>query len=107
MLAAIHALAILKEKGGKASDALNVFTPVPQLLKNVRFREGQPLKETEVKEAIAAAEKTLANDGRLLVRESGTEPLIRIMAEGDNQDLIETVVADLCTLIERVAGKTN
>lgn len=107
LLAAIHALAILKEKGGKASDVLNVFTPVPQLLKNVRFREGQPLKETEVKDAIAAAEKTLANDGRLLVRESGTEPLIRIMAEGDNQNLIETVVADLCTLIERVAGKTS
>ncbi len=107
LLAAIHALAILKEKGGKASEMLNVFTPVPQLLKNVRFREGQPLKEAEVKDAIAAAEKTLANDGRLLVRESGTEPLIRIMAEGDNQNLIETVVSDLCTLIERVAGKTS
>lgn len=106
LLAAIHVLGILKEQGGKASETLNVFTPVPQLLRNVRFSGEQPLKDGTVKEAIRAAERTLANDGRLLVRESGTEPVIRIMAEGDNPGLIETVVTDLCSLIEKVSGKT-
>lgn len=107
LLAALHVLSILKEKGQKASEALNVFTPVPQLLKNVRFQKGKPLQSSEVKDAIVIAEKTLANDGRLLVRESGTEPLIRIMAEGDNKNLIESVVDDLCTVIERVAAQAS
>ncbi len=107
LLAALHVLSILKEQGGLASETLNVFTPVPQLLKNVRFKTGQPLQDAEVKGAIVIAEKTLANDGRLLVRESGTEPLIRIMAEGDNKTLIQTVVDDLCTVIERVAAKAK
>lgn len=107
LLAALHVLSVLKEKGVKASDALNIFTPVPQLLKNVRFQKGQPLQDAEVKEAIVKAEATLANAGRLLVRESGTEPLIRIMAEGDNQVMVETVVGNLCQIIERVAGKSN
>lgn len=107
LLAALHVLSILKEKGVKASEALNVFSPVPQLLKNVRFQKGQPLQNDEVKSAIVIAQKTLANDGRLLVRESGTEPLIRIMAEGDNRNLIESVVGDLCSVIERVAGNAK
>lgn len=107
LLAALHVLSVLKEKGVKASEALNIFTPVPQLLKNVRFQKGQPLQDAEVKEAISKAEATLANAGRLLVRESGTEPLIRIMAEGDNQVMVETVVGNLCQIIERVAGKSN
>lgn len=107
LLAALHVLSVLKEEGGLASETLNVFTPVPQLLKNVRFKKGQPLQDDEVKGAIVIAEKSLANDGRLLVRESGTEPLIRIMAEGDNKNLIQTVVDDLCTVIERVAAKAK
>ena len=107
LLAALHVLSILKDKKVKASEALNVFAPVPQLLKNIRFKQGRPLQDDEVKSAIAAAEKTLANDGRLLVRESGTEPLIRIMAEGDNQSLIESVVNNLCTVIERVAAQAK
>lgn len=104
LLAALHVLSIMKEKGTKASEALNVFTPVPQLLKNVRFQKGRPLQDEEVRAAIAKAEETLANGGRLLVRESGTEPLIRIMAEGDNRDMVENVVGTLCQVIERVAG---
>jgi phosphoglucosamine mutase len=104
LLAALHVLSILKEKKQKASEALNVFAPVPQLLKNIRFQKGKPLQDTEVKSAIVIAEKSLANDGRLLVRESGTEPLIRIMAEGDDSKLIQTVVDNLCSVIERVAS---
>jgi phosphoglucosamine mutase len=107
LLAALHVLSILKEKGQSASQALNVFSPVPQLLKNVRFQKGRPLQVDEVKMAIQTAENTLSNDGRLLVRESGTEPLIRIMAEGDNEILIQTVVDDLCTVIERVAAEAK
>ena len=107
LLAAMHVLSILKEKKLKASEALNVFSPVPQLLKNVRFQKGKPLQDSEVKSAIVIAEKSLANDGRLLVRESGTEPLIRIMAEGDDSKLIQTVVDDLCSVIERVAASAK
>lgn len=107
LLAALHVLSALKEKDQKASEVFNVFSPVPQLLKNVRFQKGKPLQDAEVKDAIVKAEETLANAGRLLVRESGTEPLIRIMAEGDNQVMVETVVGNLCQVIERVAGRNT
>lgn len=104
LLAALQILHLLAETGKKASEALNVFEPVPQLLKNVRFSAGAPLDDVEVKGAIEQAEKTLANDGRLLVRASGTEPVIRVMAEGDDAGKIESVVDDLCAVIEKVAS---
>lgn len=105
LLAALQVLAILKESGKKASEILGVFSPVPQLLKNVRFEKGaKPLDKDEVKEALKKAEATLATNGRLLVRPSGTEPLIRIMAEGDDQKMVETVVDDLCGIISKAAS---
>lgn len=104
LMAALQILAVLKYSGKKASELLNVFTPVPQLLKNVRFTKGaKPLDKAEVQEALQQAEKTLANSGRLLVRASGTEPLIRVMAEGDDQKMVEKVVDDLCDVITKAA----
>lgn len=105
LLAALQVLSVLKESGKKASELLNVFTPVPQLLKNVRFTKGaKPLDKAEVQDALQQAEKTLANSGRLLVRASGTEPLIRVMAEGDDQKMVEKVVDDLCDIITKAAS---
>ena len=104
MLAALQALAILKDKGEKASTVMNLFTPLPQLLKNVRFSGETPLGRDTVKEAIRKAEEKLSNDGRLVVRPSGTESLIRVMAEGDNKKMVEDIVDDLCALIEGEAA---
>ena len=101
LLAAIHVLSIIKNLKAKASECTSVFKPLPQILKNVRFEKGQkPLLDETVKAAIEKAEATLANDGRVLVRASGTEPLIRIMAEGNDPKLVETVVDDLCNVIK-------
>ena len=106
LLAAIHVLSIIKNKKCKASECTRVFEPLPQILKNVRFDKGQtPLQDALVQSAMAKAEKTLANDGRVLVRASGTEPLIRIMAEGKDQKLVESVVDDLCQVIRTATGK--
>lgn len=101
LLAALHVLALLKNDGRAASEVLSLFKPLPQILRNVRFESGaKPLDSAQVKDAIAQAEKRLANDGRLLVRASGTEPLIRVMAEGDDESLVNAVVGDLCAVIE-------
>ncbi len=102
--AAIKMCAIVKESGQKASEVLNLFEPLPQILRNVEFKEGKPLDEAEVKAAIKKAESSFANDGRVLVRASGTEPVIRVMAEGDDQQKVEDIVGDLCAIIEKVAS---
>lgn len=99
MLAVLQVLAILKERGGKASETMRLFEPVPQLLKNVRFVGGKPLELPAVQEALKVAESKLAESGRLVVRPSGTEPLIRVMAEGDDPDLVGQVVDNLCAVI--------
>lgn len=105
LMAALQILAVLKQQSYPASTALNVFTPLPQILQNVRFTSGaKPLENEAVKEAITKAEKSLANDGRLLVRPSGTEPLIRVMAEGDDADKVKTIVNDLCAVIEKAVS---
>ena len=100
LMAALHILGMLKESGKKASEALSLFEPLPQILKNVRFEAGKPLEEDAVKAAIAQAEETLSNDGRLLVRASGTEPVIRVMAEGDDAQQVEAVVDEVCDVIQ-------
>lgn len=102
LLTALQVLSIIKRRNQKASEALSVFKPLPQLLQNVRFQGGQPLEAGEVKKAIEQAEVTLANDGRLVIRASGTEPVIRVMAEGDDQKLVQSVVNELCQVIESV-----
>ena len=100
LMAALHILGMLKESGKKASEALALFEPLPQILKNVRFEAGKPLEEDAVKAAISKAEETLSNDGRLLVRASGTEPVIRVMAEGDDAQQVEAVVDEVCDVIQ-------
>lgn len=105
LLAALQVLVALKEQDKPASEALHSFEPYPQILKNVRYDgKAQPLDDDQVKAAISKAQDNLSNDGRLVVRASGTEPVIRVMAEGQNQDKIQTVVDDLCLFIERQTG---
>ena len=98
-VAALRVLASLVRSGKKASELLHVFEPVPQLLKNVRYEGGQPLENANVKAVIAAAEAELAGKGRLVIRPSGTEPLIRVMAEGDDQSQVERVVDTICEAV--------
>ncbi|MCC5982512.1 MAG: phosphoglucosamine mutase [Oceanicaulis sp.] len=100
LIAALQVLSLLIESGKPASELLKVFTPAPQILKNVRYANGAlPLENTRVKEAIAEGETRLNGKGRLLVRKSGTEPLIRVMAEGDRK-MIEAVVNDICSALD-------
>ena len=80
------------------------FAPVPQKLENVRFKSGKPLEAEAVKAAIADAEGRLNGSGRLVVRASGTEPLIRVMAEGDDASLVDQVVKDVCGAVQRAAA---
>jgi phosphoglucosamine mutase len=99
LMAALQVLAAVVETGAPASRVCNVFTPIPQLLRNVRFAGGAPLDDRGVKGAIAAGEARLGRSGRLLVRKSGTEPLIRIMAEGDDEALVAGVVEDIAAAV--------
>ncbi len=99
LLAALQVLAVMVESGRGASEVCRVFVRLPQRLKNVRFAGRSPLLDPEVKLAIAAAEARLAGTGRVLIRPSGTEPLIRVMAEGENEALVAEVVDGLCACI--------
>jgi len=104
LIAALQVLAIIVEKGQKASEVLSLFKPVPQLLKNVRFdKDTKPLDQKVVQDAITNAETKLNGSGRLLVRASGTEPLIRVMAEGDNASEVEQIVDNLCAVIGKAS----
>ena len=82
---------------------LHVFDPVPQLLKNVRYAGGAPLENDTVKQVIADAEQELAGKGRLVIRPSGTEPVIRVMAEGDDAGQVEAVVDRICAAVKEAA----
>ncbi|MDX1715752.1 MAG: phosphoglucosamine mutase [Anderseniella sp.] len=104
LIAALQVLAVLVQSGQTVSEICSMFDPVPQVLKNVRYAGGQPLETDAVKKAIAAAQEKLGNSGRLVIRKSGTEPLIRVMAEGDNADLVNSVVDDICAEVERSAA---
>lgn len=103
LLAALQVLSVLSESGKPASEVCHVFDPLPQLLKNVRYSGVTPLNNKDVQQAIKDTEMKLNGSGRLLVRASGTEPLIRVMAEGDDKAQVETIVNNLCALIEKVA----
>jgi phosphoglucosamine mutase len=100
LVAALQVLACLVESGRPASELLHQFDPLPQLLKNVRFNGGAPLEAEGVKKAIADAEARLAGTGRLVIRKSGTEPLIRVMAEGEDQALVEELVDTICEAVK-------
>ncbi|NOU02105.1 MAG: phosphoglucosamine mutase [Novosphingobium sp.] len=102
-IAALQVLAALVQSGKRASELLHLFDPVPQLLKNVRFAGGKPLDDARVKAVIAGAEAQLAGKGRLVIRPSGTEPVIRVMAEGDDAGEVERVVDAICDAVKEAA----
>jgi phosphoglucosamine mutase len=104
LVAGLQVLAALIDQDKPASELLHLFEPVPQLLKNVRFAKGQPLDDAAVKAVIADAEAKLAGRGRLVIRKSGTEPLIRVMAEGDDLAMVETLVDGICDAVRVAAG---
>ena len=99
LVAGLQILAALVDSGRPASEVLHMFEPVPQLLKNVRYAGGKPLEADAVKAAIAGAEAELDGRGRLVIRKSGTEPLIRVMAEGDDPAMVERLVDNICNAV--------
>lgn len=103
LVAALQVLAVLVEVGRPASEVCTVFDPLPQVLRNVRFMGRSPLEHLRVVAAVADAEARLGTQGRLLLRLSGTEPLVRVMAEGEDEALVQDVVAGLCETIEAAA----
>lgn len=104
LIAALQVLAVVVESGKPVSEVCNVFTPLPQVLKNVRYASGKPLELPAVQSAIRDAEAQLKDSGRLVIRPSGTEPLIRVMAEGDDPQLVSTVVDGLIDVLKREAA---
>ncbi len=103
-IAGLQVLAALVQSGKRASEMLHLFDKVPQLLKNVRFSGGKPLDDLRVKTVIADAEAQLAGKGRLVIRPSGTEPVIRVMAEGDDAAEVEQVVDAICAAVKEAAA---
>ena len=104
LVAALQILAELVWAGAPASELLHRFEPLPQLLKNVRFAGGKPLEAEAVKAVIAEAEAELKGKGRLVIRPSGTEPVIRVMAEGDDPRQVEAVVDRICDAVKVAAA---
>ena len=103
-VAALQVLAVVKKLGRPVSEICHRFAPVPQVQKNVRYKTGRPLENGSVTAAIQAAERRLAKKGRLVVRSSGTEPVIRVMGEGDDRDLVEAVVDDIVEALTKAAA---
>ena len=103
LMAALQVLAALVASGKPASELLHLFDPLPQLLKNVRFAGGAPLETLAVQQRIAEGEARLNGTGRVLIRKSGTEPLIRVMAEGEDLTLVTEVVDSICAAVAAAA----
>ena len=105
LIAALQVLAVMRRTGRRMSELARQFEPVPQLLENVKFAKGAtPLKNEKVQSVIAEAEARLNGSGRILVRPSGTEPLIRIMAEGDDEKLVHQLVAEIAGAVKQAAA---
>jgi phosphoglucosamine mutase len=103
-IAALQILSVVKRRGKRVSEVCHRFEPLPQVMKNVRYKNGTPLQDAAVKSAIASAEKKLGRGGRLIVRPSGTEPVIRVMGEGDDRILVEAAVDDVVEALTEVAA---
>jgi len=102
LIAGLQFLAAMVDTGKPASELTQSFETVPQKLTNVRYAAGQePLNAATVKAAIAAGEEKLKANGRLLIRKSGTEPLIRVMGECEDQALLDAVIGDIVTAVEQ------
>jgi phosphoglucosamine mutase len=104
LIAALQLLTVVKRVGRPVSEVCHCFEPLPQVLKNVRYRDGQPLQKDSVVTAIESARERLGNGGRLVIRPSGTEPVIRVMGEGDDRDLVNRVVDDVVDALSRAAA---
>lgn len=105
LVSALQVLAVAVASERPISEVCNRFAPLPQVLKNVRYGEGKPLDDKGVQRAIDAAKAKLGNSGRLVIRPSGTEPVIRVMAEGDDEALVQGVVADICEAVRSAAAR--
>ena len=104
LVAALQVLAVLAQENKPASEAAHLYEPLPQVLENVRFKKGSPLDDEKVKSSIESANAKLGAGGRILVRKSGTEPLIRVMAEGEDEKIVRAVVRQIASAIEEVAA---
>ena len=104
LVSALQVLAVVRKAGGTVSEVCRKFEPVPQVLKNVRFGGGAPLELPSVQDVINLGRERLGQSGRLVIRPSGTEPLIRVMAEGDDARLVSDVVDDIVDVLRRTAA---
>lgn len=103
LVSALQIMALVQQKNKPVSEVCQLFETVPQLLTNVRYERGKPLEDERVKKAIAAGEEKMGESGRLVIRASGTEPLIRVMGECDDEKLVHDVVGDIAEVIGQVA----
>jgi phosphoglucosamine mutase len=101
LVSALQVLAVVQKLGKPVSEVCHRFDPLPQVLRNVRFNGGKPLESPAVAKAIADATARLGSRGRLVIRPSGTEPVIRVMGEADDKALVDSLVSGVC---EAVAG---
>ncbi|MGU3420627.1 phosphoglucosamine mutase [Methylobacterium sp. D54C] len=104
LVAALQLLSVVQRQNRPVSEVCHCFDPLPQILKNVRYRSGEPLREDSVVSAIEHARERLGNAGRLVIRPSGTEPVIRVMAEGDDRGLVNAVVDEVVDAVTRAAA---
>jgi phosphoglucosamine mutase len=104
LVSALQVLACVVSTGKPVSEVCQRFTPLPQLLKNVRYEKGKPLEDARVVKAIEHAKQQLGDKGRLVIRPSGTEPVIRVMAEGDDERMVNTVVGDIVEAVRSAAA---
>jgi phosphoglucosamine mutase len=104
LVSALQVLAVVVATGRPVSEVCRRFEPVPQCLKNVRYQDGKPLEDGDVQRAIEAAKSRLGNRGRVVIRPSGTEPVIRVMAEGDDEKLVSLVVGDIAEALRAASA---
>jgi phosphoglucosamine mutase len=102
LVSALQVLSVVIGTGKPVSEVCKRFDPLPQLLRNVTYKDGKPLEAESVRVAIDSGRKRLGSRGRLVIRPSGTEPVIRVMAEGDDEHLVEEVVGDIVDAVRRV-----
>lgn len=104
LVTALQVLAVVKKKNKPVSEVCNRFEPLPQVMKNVRYKSGKPLEDAQVCAAVSEGERRLDGHGRLVIRASGTEPVIRVMAEGDDKAVLEQVVDDIAGALAQAAS---
>jgi phosphoglucosamine mutase len=103
LIAALQVLAVLAAERKPASEATKLYEPLPQILENIRFRNGSPLDDARVKSQIEAGTAQLNGKGRIIVRKSGTEPMIRIMAEGEDAQELRRIVREIASMVREAA----